>query len=248
MDNLSYQLYSSRKFTPLAGTVKMLAELGYTEVEGFGGLYNDPAPLRAMLDDAGLTMPTGHIGIDALADDFAGSVTTAKTLGIKTLICPAISPSERPGDAAGWTAFGEKLDAICQALADRGIGFAWHNHNFEFASLPDGSMPMQRILDAAPKLQWEIDIAWVIRGGQDPIDWIKAQSGRIIAVHLKDIAPNGKCADEDGWADVGHGTIDWPPLLQALKSAPVASFVMEHDNPNDDKRFAARSIAAAAKF
>ena len=32
----SYQLYSSRNFPPLSATLKMLAEVGYKDTEGFG--------------------------------------------------------------------------------------------------------------------------------------------------------------------------------------------------------------------
>ncbi len=78
------------------------------------------------------------------------------------------------------------------------------------------------------------DIAWIVRGGGDPFDWIKRYASRITAVHVKDIAPPGKNADEDGWADVGHGTIDWAKLIAELrKSGDDEMFIMEHDNPND---------------
>ena len=62
----SYQLYSSRNFPPLADTLKMLAEAGYTGVEGYGALYaNDElvAQLGAALKDTGLSMATGHFGL-----------------------------------------------------------------------------------------------------------------------------------------------------------------------------------------
>ena len=63
-------------------------------------------------------------------------------------------------------------------------------------------------------------------------------------VHVKDIAPAGENANEDGWADVGHGTMDWDALYAAAKQFTNARyFVMEHDNPADVDRFASRSIA-----
>ena len=49
----------------------------------------------------------------------------------------------------------------------------------------------------------------MIRGGADPLEWMRPYGNRITAVHVKDIAPAGESADEDGWADVGHGTVDW---------------------------------------
>ena len=42
MTDYSYQLYSSRNFGPLPDTLKMVADLGYTQVEGYGALLGDP--------------------------------------------------------------------------------------------------------------------------------------------------------------------------------------------------------------
>ena len=100
---------------------------------------------------------------------------------------------------------------------------------------------MDILLDAGPGLQWEADIAWIVKGGAKPCEFIDRYGDRITAVHIKDIAPEGQCADEDGWADVGKGTLDWPALIKALDGCPVRHFVVEHDNPSDDERFARSS-------
>jgi sugar phosphate isomerase/epimerase len=71
---------------------------------------------------------------------------------------------------------------------------------------------------------------------------------RLLAAHLKDIAPKGENADEDGWADLGHGTIAWATILPALRKAGCTYFVMEQDKPNDHHRFASRALAAARKL
>ncbi|MDB5552462.1 MAG: sugar phosphate isomerase/epimerase, partial [Rhizobium sp.] len=105
-----------------------------------------------------------------------------------------------------------------------------------------------RIFDAAPGLSWEIDVAWVIRGGADPLAFIDRYKDRITSVHVKDIAPAGQAEDEGGWADVGHGIVDWKTLWQALKATKARHFVVEHDNPNDIKRCASRSIASIKAF
>ncbi|MEP0453477.1 MAG: sugar phosphate isomerase/epimerase, partial [Roseibium sp.] len=68
---------------------------------------------------------------------------------------------------------------------------------------------------------------------------------RLSAVHVKDIAPNGECEDEDGWADVGQGTMDWKKLNETLKATKAQLFIMEHDKPSDATRFAQRSIEAS---
>ena len=66
---------------------------------------------------------------------------------------------------------------------------------------------------------------------------------------LEDIARQGEGLDEDGWSDVGHGTIDWRGLMRRLREKSAARhYIMEQDNPNDIERFARRSIEAAQAF
>ncbi|CUH68913.1 Xylose isomerase-like TIM barrel [Thalassovita autumnalis] len=242
--DLSFQLYSARNATPWEGVVKTLADLGYAQVEGFGGNYEDAAGFRALLDQNGLSMPSGHFSVEMLENEPEKALDIAKTLGITRVYCPYLDAADRPGDAAGWAAFAGRLEAIGEVMRAGGVAFGWHNHDFEFVACEDGTIPMQAILDGAPNIDWEADIAWIIRGGADPFDWINPNKGRITAAHVKDIAPAGECEDEDGWSDVGHGTVDWAALMEALKAADVDLFVMEHDNPSDATRFATRSIEA----
>ena len=241
----SFQLYSARNFLPWDGILKRLGELGYTQVEGFGGVFDDAENFRGMMDANGLSMPTVHMSVDALESDLGSMLKVAETLGIKNIFCPYLDAEQRPNDRAGWLAFGGRLSKIHQRLSDAGMRFGWHNHDFEFQVCEDGSIPMQSILEGAPEIDWEADIAWIVRGGSDPMDWIERHGQRITAAHVKDIAPDGQCLDEDGWEDVGHGTIDWKALMSSLSEKTRCEFfVMEHDNPNDFDRFATRSIAA----
>jgi sugar phosphate isomerase/epimerase len=101
---------------------------------------------------------------------------------------------------------------------------------------------MEIILENAPSIEWEMDVAWVVRGDADPISWINRFGDRITTAHVKDIAPMGENVDEDGWADPGHGTMDWKSCYSALTNVGVDVFVMEHDNPSNVLRFAQRAI------
>ncbi|PSJ64184.1 sugar phosphate isomerase/epimerase family protein [Pseudaminobacter soli (ex Li et al. 2025)] len=243
--NWSFQLYSARNFLPWDKVLKMLSTTGYKEVEGFGAVYDDPKAFRAELDKNGLSMPTAHFSIDALETDFEGVRRTAEALGVNQLVCPYLGADARPTDVAGWRGFGERLAKVGERAKAAGYGFAWHNHDFEFAPLADGSVPQEHILSTAPDIGWEIDVAWIVRGGADPLLWIGRHGNRIVAVHVKDIAMQGEGLDEDGWSDVGHGTIDWAGLIKTLREKTSAKhFIMEQDNPNDVERFARRSIAA----
>lgn len=248
MPRISYQLYCSRNFPPIGDTLRMLADTGFTEVEGYGGLLGDLEGLRAGLDATGLRMTSAHVGLDMVENDTAKTLATVTALGCEKVFVPHLVPDARPKDAAGWAAFGARLAAAGKPFRDAGLTFGWHNHDFELVATDTGELPLDLIAATSDDLMLELDLGWVHRAGHDPVERIKTYAGRIAAVHVKDIAPAGECTDEDGWADVGHGVMDWPAIHAALQSAGVDHYVIEHDNPSDHARFARRSLAAIQNF
>jgi len=244
--DLSFQLYSARNYEQsLDELLGKLAALGYRQVEGYGGLYADAEGLAASLDKHGLIMPTGHFGLDMLKDKDT-TLKVAETVGVKTIYCPHIAPDLLGNSDAKWTEHAETLAALGETYRAAGYGFGWHNHHFEFWKTESGKTPMEIILSTAADIEWEMDIAWVVRGGGNPSIWMGRFGDRITAVHVKDIAPEGENADEDGWADVGHGTMDWNNLINEVTGKTKAKyFVAEHDKPADVERFARRSIETA---
>ncbi|ASY63324.1 Sugar phosphate isomerase/epimerase [Sinorhizobium sojae CCBAU 05684] len=253
MKDVSFQLYSARNFPPFAEVLSALGDAGYTQVEGYGALYaalsdEQIADFRSGLERNGLAMPTAHFSLDMLETDPLRVMQIANALGIRAIYCPYLMPDQRPSDAAGWREFGARLQAAGKPFRDAGIDFGWHNHDFEFHALPDGSVPLEHIFAGGPNLSWEADIAWIVRGGGDPFAWIAKYGDRITAVHVKDIAPKGEKTNEDGWADVGEGTLDWKGLTKALAETPAQYFIAEHDNPSDFRRFAKRSLASIQSY
>ena len=241
--SLSFQLYSAREFTPWEDVLATLAEIGYTQVEGFGANYEQPQHFKECLQKNGLSMPSGHIALDSLENDSQQVFDTANRLGMQKIVCPFLAPDLRPNDSAGWQAIAQRLQAVSTKVRDAGFTFAWHNHEFEFiACESDGSVPMDIMLEQAPDMEWEADIAWIVRAHADPMQWIERYGERITVAHVKDIAPAGECEDEDGWADVGFGVLDWLGIYRALRAAGTDLFIAEHDKPNDFKRFASRSF------
>ena len=246
MLTISYQLYSSRNWDANE-TFEMLAEAGYKEVEGVGPHYEDLVATKARLERYGITMPTGHFAPDFIEDDPQKVIGIAKTLGISCVIAPFIPPSERPTTMSGWADFTARLVKMSKPIIATGLDFAWHNHDFEFVPV-DGHIPLDLIAEASADIRFELDLAWIHVAGLDPVEWLEKYKGRIIAAHVKDVAPKGECADEGGWADVGHGVMDWKAIKPAMDSAGVARYVVEHDNPNDHVRMATRSLASVQSF
>jgi sugar phosphate isomerase/epimerase len=244
----SYQLYSARNAGSLDETLATLKTLGYTQVEGWGGQFGDPAGLAASLKKAGIAMPTAHMGFNQL-EDTATALKIVDTVGIKTVFCPAPPSADYREGNGNWQALADSLGKIAAAFKAAGKGFGYHNHHWEFVKLPGGKTPMELILDASPDTQWEMDLAWLVKAGADPLAWMDKLGSRITAIHVKDIAPAGQKLDEDGWADVGHGTLDWKQLLADAKAkTKVQYFVAEHDKPSDPIRFARNSIASVKQW
>jgi sugar phosphate isomerase/epimerase len=251
MTEFSYQLYSSRNFPPLEATLAMLAKAGYTQVEGFGGAYAEAGnakSLRAMLDKYGLRMPTAHYAIGEIEDKAPRVIADANTLGVDCIVMPWLAPEDRPKNSAGWIALGKRLEKAAEPLLTAGFKVAWHNHDFELFVTPEGDMPLNLIMDHAPSLRLELDVAWVKVANQSPAKWVNVFSKRIISIHLKDRAKKGENTDQDGWADVGHGVMPWVSTIKSIKASSAKYFIVEHDNPSDHTRFAKNAIASARKF
>jgi sugar phosphate isomerase/epimerase len=247
---LSIQLYSLRNSGPLAAQLDAVREAGFRAVETIQGLMEDARATRAMLDEHGLSAPSGHVSLAAMRERPDWAVEGAKALGIGLLIVPALHGADRPTDAAGWRAIGAELGRMARRLQGEGLRFAFHNHAWEVQKLPDGSLPLDLLLDAGAEdgLGWQADLAWLVRGGDDPAARLDRHRDRLVSVHVKDIAPAGTAEDEDGWADVGFGVLDWADLWRRSTSGGTPLMVAEHDKPNDAARFARRSFASMERL
>ena len=246
MPTISYQLYSSRNWD-IEDTFAMIAEAGFKEVEGVGPQYEDLAKTKSLLDAHGMTMPTGHFAPDLIESNPERVLELARALGIKTIIAPYIAAEDRPTTLAGWKEFAGRLAKMSEPVVAAGLDFAWHNHDFELEPV-EGKRPLDVIAAASENIMLELDLAWVHVAGEDPVAWLEKYAGRISTVHVKDVAPEGESADESGWADVGYGVMNWPAIKIAMDAAGVSRYVIEHDNPNDHKRMATRSLATVQAF
>ena len=173
----------------------------------------------AHLGDSGLKMTTGHFGLDMLEKepDSRPRHREGRRRRDDLLPLPRPRPAPRPTGAALPTSAGG-CKRRRKPYRDAGLGFGWHNHDFEFKAARRRLGRRWRSSKAAPT-SMEADIAWVVRGGADPLQWIKTGQ----APHrgpCQGHRPRRREADEDGWADVGHGTVDWKALMAALRRIP----------------------------
>jgi sugar phosphate isomerase/epimerase len=180
----------------------------------------------------------GHLCL--MVDDLVTVVDDLKGKGVTMMIEPK---SGADGNSqAYWQSLGDKLATGAAVAKPHGLKVAWHNHDFEYVALPDGTRPIEHILNAGnPDVLFEIDCGWIVRAGADPAAELKRYADRIVAIQLKDTAPLGTRQD-DGWTATGDGIIDWAALVPLFRATKADHIVAEHDNPGDWQAFARRSI------
>ncbi|WP_423602405.1 sugar phosphate isomerase/epimerase family protein [Sphingomonas sp. MS122] len=224
---IGLQLYTLRELfakDPVK-TLEQVAAIGYREVEFGGGGYDamDPVMLRKALDRLGLKAPSIHVGYDALLNQFGRQVTLAKTLGADTVVLPYMTEEHRTGP--GWRAALPNIGRFAAELKEAGLGFAYHNHDFEFTLKPDGVSLFDRLLKETDPavVKIELDLFWAARAGENVAALIDRLAGRLYAYHVKDMR-----ADRS-MAAVGQGTIDFAALFRRKGSAGVRHFYVEND-------------------
>jgi sugar phosphate isomerase/epimerase len=244
-DVLSIQLYTLRELGSIDAVLDAAAAAGYRHVEMIGAHLEDAAAVKARLDARGLQGSSSHVGMNQLRERPDAIIDACSTLGIGDLFMPAVPQGEREMDAAGWRAIGKELGALAERFQKAGLGLGYHNHHWELQAKEGDTTALELLFEGAgdSPLAWQADVAWLVRGGADPEVWLERFRDRLASAHVKDIAPAGENRDQDGWADVGSGVLDWPNLWQVCRTRGAGWMVVEHDKPADPAGSAANSYA-----
>lgn len=228
------QLYTVRDAMQrdLPGTLARVAQIGYRDVEFAGYFGRTPAEIRALLEQNGLRAPSSHVGYPGTDAAWAKILDDAKAVGHEYVTCPWI-PEEARGSADKYRRVADLFNRSAQKAKDAGLRFAYHNHDFEFKPLEGGALPFDILLQSTDKslVDFEMDLYWTVKGGQDPIAYLDRFPGRFALVHIKDAT----AAPERTMTDVGSGTIDFRGIFahDADRGAHIKYFFVEHDQPAD---------------
>lgn len=225
------QLYTIRQFTKtledIAASMKKIKEIGYNavQVSAFGPV--DPRKVKDIMDAEGLTICATHIGYDRLKNDLQGVIEQHKLWNCKYVGLGAMPP-EYAKSAEGYVKFAKEASEIARVLADNGLRFIYHNHNFEFMKF-DGVTGLEILLNETdPEVfDFEIDTYWVQAGGASPVEWIKKVKGRMKVVHFKDMGVDSN--RQQVMTEVGEGNLNWPDIIDACVETGVEWAMVEQD-------------------
>ena len=228
--------------------MKQVKDLGYDGVE-LAGLYGlEPSYIKAVLDEAGLVPVSAHVPFAEMVENIDQVITDYSKIGVKYLVMPYMAEEYRPVNPDGFKGFLPLLIEIGRKIREAGMIFLYHNHDFEFVRLEDGTWGYDVMFDAVPHdyLMSELDTCWCDVATGQPIDFIHKYTDRIPVIHLKDYIKKGEVkrmyqligidgedsAKEAGFFEfrpVGFGQMIWEPILQAALDANAEWVVVEQD-------------------
>jgi sugar phosphate isomerase/epimerase len=235
------QLYTVRDAlgADVERTLESVAGTGYREVELAGLAGITAQAMQASLKRHGLDAPSMHASYDRLRRDFDSVLQEARILGANYLVCPSVDAAERK-TAADWKRVCKTLNRIGRAVRSHGLVLAYHNHDFEFVPFADGTTPFDLLMtDTDPRdVKLELDVYWVARAGLDPVQHLMNGQGRIVLVHLKDLAADGSTVE------MGSGVLDMERIVRAALVAGARHLFVEQDSSTDPQA----SIVASFRF
>lgn len=234
---IAAQLYTLRDFMKvpqdMVKTMARVKKIGFdaAQISGVGPI--DPAELRKIMLGAGVTPIGAHVGVDQFRNDIAGVIRSCHQWGIDYVAIPWLDAS-KINTLAAWKGLAKEFNGFGKTLAKEGLVLQYHNHMFEFEKFgvkngKGGQMFLDLLFrNTHPKfLQAELDLGWVSRGNESPVEWILKMRNRLDQVHLKDW---GVKDDQPVWRAIGEGGIDWQAVFQACKKAGTKHYIVEQDS------------------
>ena len=257
---LGAELYTVRNLLPTAAdhTLKAIAGMGYREVELDRATLLRLAP---MLKQYGLKPVSCHVETPLITGNWKPWVERAaqqktpylpegatleraidevKKLGAEYIVLAYILPQER-GDSDYYKQLADKMNHAGSLARAAGLRFCYHNHAFEFRG-EHGQRPIDILMERLDQtgVGLELDVFWVSVAGNDPVEMLKQNAGRVPLAHLKDKAKGAPVVYEEGkvtaqtFKEVGAGSLDFAAILKAAAAAGAKHYFVEQDQTPGD--------------
>lgn len=231
--------------------MRQVREMGYDGVE-LAGLYGlEPAFIKKTLQEVGLEPFSAHVPLAEMMEDAQKVADTYREIGVEYIAVPYLPEEYRP-NTDGYETVLQEIARIGEVMAKSGIKLLYHNHDFEFVKLPDGTFGFDDIYRKIPEelLKVEPDLCWIKVAGQSPVEYLEKYGARCEVVHLKDFIKEGnpknlykligiETKEEEGdtgtfeFRPVGFGQQIWEPILDASEKIGAKWVVVEQDEHYD---------------
>lgn len=218
-------------------TLKAVADAGYKNIESAGyadGKFYNMSPLafKKYAKSLGLKPISTHQGTVTMENADA-MIADVKAAGFKYFVVPVppmglfeFNMEERTmGMKGGVANLAEILTTLGKKCKKGGLKLLYHNHDFEFKKDKNGIVPIDYLLEHTdPKyVNFQMDLFWVTKAGADPVAYFNKYPGRFKIWHVKDMD------DEERFAPVGNGNIDFTRILANKKLSGMKYYMVEQD-------------------
>jgi len=236
---MGLQLFSVREplKNDLTGSIKKIAAIGYQDCETYGydpekGTYYGlkAAAFKQLLADNQMITTSGHYDFagyfekpaDAMKRFVDQCIEGAHALGQRYITWPWLDPASRSIEK--FRLLTGKLNTIGEQVTKAGLGFAYHNHDFEFIDHngENGYDIIMRNTDAS-LVKLQIDLYWVMHSSKlSPAELMKKQPGRFVMWHIKDMDKVTR-----DYSELGNGSIDYTVILPEASRAGLQYYYIE---------------------
>jgi sugar phosphate isomerase/epimerase len=227
----------------LEGTLRKVYAAGFREIE-FAGFYGKTAAeIGKLMKDIGFSLVSMHANAGDISKKGDQIIADAKTLGLKYVVCssPGVAPEKeklpweermKSVDLNDWKWNADLFNKFGKQVSDAGMTFGYHNHSAEFKKF-DGQTAFDYLFanTDAKHVKIELDIGWVVVAQEDPIALLNKYQGRVVALHVKDVAKRGADGKEPASVALGEGVVDWKKVLGTAKANGVKAFFYEQEAP-----------------
>jgi sugar phosphate isomerase/epimerase len=225
------------KDTP--GTLKQLGEMGYTQIESYGGNKGmfwgmSNKEFQKLANGYGLTLVSTHYNDEP--GGFEQQAERAAEIGMKYLICPWKGPQK---SIDNFKRFADEFNQNGEICQKHGMRFGYHPHDYPYKKV-DGQLPIDVLLaDTDTDLvDFQMDFYYTVTEGQKPEEYIKKYSHRFKLCHMRDVLKERlpKGSEEESACDLGQGIINYPHLLSTGLDNGMKYFFIEqsrfyHETP-----------------
>jgi myo-inosose-2 dehydratase len=230
------------------------AAAGYDGVELGHKFPRDPARLKPLLDEHGLSLVSGWYSGYLLQRDASEEIAAMrphadllKAMGCSTLIFAEVTGcihsdreirlSRRPQMGADeWRGFTSRLSEVARFCTDQGLKLCYHHHmGTVVQSAGDIDKLMQSTTDDVHLL---LDSGHAVFACADPVALAERYSARVAHVHCKDIRADvlRACQNRDSsfldavlagvFTVPGDGGVDYPGIFAALEGAIYGGWIV----------------------
>ena len=213
-----------------AGSLKKVAEFGYTGVEfaGYGGL--SAKEIKKLLEDNNLEATAAHHGIDTFKNNLEAEIEFAKEVGIGALVLPWVDIRS----AEDTLKLAETLTKVTEKCLENSLPFVYHNHAHEFVKDNDEFL-LDILFQNVPGLLCELDVYWVEYAGVNVIDYMKKFDKRLPLIHIKELSA------EKTNVDIGTGILNFPLIIETAKALGTTGFIVEQERYAENAMVSAKN-------